>query len=260
MEIGPGRGALTGPLLAAAGSLSVVEIDRDLVAALRARALPGLVVHEGDALELPLESFVPQASDASDASARADSRADPSADSPGAAADAGPRRLRIVGNLPYNVGTPLVLRFAAHLSLIEDVHVMLQKEVVDRLDAEPSTKARGRLSIVVQAAFRVTPLFDVEPGAFVPAPKVRSAVVRLEPRRDAPDADTLAALALAARLAFGNRRKTLRNNFRGTLDAAALEALDVPPGARAETLDQAAFLRLAGALRPPPSEALPDPE
>ena len=219
VEIGPGRGALTGPLLEAAGRLSVVEIDRDLAAALRARDLPGLVVHEADALALPLE---------------------------GLATDG--RRLRVVGNLPYNVGTPLVLRFAEHLPLIEDVHAMLQKEVVERLHAAPGTSARGRLSIVVQACFDVVPLFDVEPGAFRPVPKVRSAVVRLAPRPDAPDAPALEALSLAARLAFANRRKTLRNNFRGTLDAGELEALEVDPGARAETLDLDAFGRLAAAL------------
>ena len=226
MEIGPGRGALTGPLLEAAGSLAVVEIDRDLAAALRSRSAPGLAVHEGDALELPLDSLRP---------------------------DAAPdRRLRLVGNLPYNVGTPLVLRFAEHLELIEDVHVMLQKEVVDRLHAAPGTSARGRLSIVVQACFDVTPLFDVSPQAFRPAPKVRSAVVRLAPRGDAPDAPGRAALSLAARLAFANRRKTLRNNFRTALDADALEALGIDPGARAETLGLDAFARLGAALAASP--------
>ena len=221
MEIGPGLGALTLPLLERAGALQVVEIDRDLAAKLRARALPGLVVHEADALEIPLEGLLgapPQA------------------------------RLRLVGNLPYNVGTPLLLRFAAHRALVADVHAMLQKEVVDRLVAAPGTSARGRLSVVIQASFRVAPLFDVEPGAFRPAPKVRSAVVRLVPRTDASPPRALPGIELAARLAFANRRKTLRNNFRGTLDAGALEALGIDPGARAETLDGAAFERLGAAL------------
>ncbi len=233
VEIGPGRGALTAPLLAAAGALAVVEIDRDLAAALRARDAPGLTVHEGDALELPVATLL-------------------EGTAPGT-------RLRVVGNLPYNVGTPLVLRFAEHGALIEDVHVMLQKEVVDRLCAEPCTKARGRLSIVMQAAFRVLPLFDVEPASFDPAPKVRSAVVRLVPRPDAPDAAGLARIGFAARLAFANRRKTLRNNLRGYLDAEALEALDIAPGARAETLELAAFERLGDALAAvAPAPALDD--
>ena len=232
VEIGPGLGALSVPLLEAAGALAVVEIDRDLAAALRARASPGLVVHEADALDVPLESLLPGAADAG----------------AGGTGDGTASRLRLVGNLPYNVGTPLVLRFAGHLSLIEDVHVMLQKEVVERLHAAPGASARGRLSIVVQACFDVAPLFDVEPGAFRPAPKVRSALVRLVPRPDAPDADALAALTLAARLAFANRRKTLRNNFRGALGPAELEALDIAPGARAETLDLDAFRRLGAAL------------
>ena len=225
MEIGPGLGALTLPLLERAGALQVVEIDRDLAAGLRARALPGLRVHEADALEIPFEGLLE--------------------DAPGAASAGA---LRLVGNLPYNVGTPLLLRVAEHRALVRDVHVMLQKEVVERLGAAPGASARGRLSVVIQACFRVAPLFDVEPGAFRPAPKVRSAVVRLVPRDDAPASDALAGVSLAARLAFANRRKTLRNNFRGALDADALEALGVDPGARAETLELGAFLRLGAAL------------
>ena len=230
VEIGPGLGALTVPLLERAGALQAVEIDRDLAARLRARALPGLVVHEADALEIPLERLLETA---------------PVGDPAGADR---PARLRLVGNLPYNVGTALLMRFAERLALVEDVHAMLQKEVVERLHAAPASPARGRLSVVMQAAFRVAPLFEVAPGAFRPAPKVRSAVVRLVARPDAPDRAGLEALSHAARLAFANRRKTLRNNFRGALDAAALEALGVDPGARAETLEPGAFARLGAAL------------
>ena len=218
VEVGPGLGALTWPLLERAGRLTVVEIDRDLVARLEARADPRLQIIAGDVLGI---DFV-------------------------ALADGTP--LRLVGNLPYNIGTPLVLRLLEARGAILDVHVMLQKEVIDRLGASPGTRAWGRLSVLVQSAFEVTPLIRVPPGAFEPPPKVHSGVVRLLPREDAPDAAAMAALSHATRLAFAGKRKTLRNNLRGHLEPVAIEALGIDPGARAETLDRDAFARLARAL------------
>ena len=218
VEVGPGLGALTWPLLERVGRLTVVEIDRDLVARLEARADARLTVIAGDVLGIDF------------------------------AALAGGTPLRIVGNLPYNIGTPLVLRLLEARGAVADAHVMLQREVVDRLGARPGTRAWGRLSVLVQSVFEVTPLIHVPPGAFEPPPKVHSAVVRLVPRPDAADGAALEGLAHATRLAFAGKRKTLRNNLRGHLEPAAIEALDIDPGARAETLDLDAFARLARAL------------
>ena len=220
IEVGPGLGALTWPLLARAGDLTVVEIDRDLIARLEARAAPGLRVVAGDVLGIDLAGLHPG------------------------------RRLRVVGNLPYNIGTPLILRLVERHATLADVHVMLQHEVVERLAAVPGTRAYGRLTVLVARAFTVTPLFAVPPGAFEPPPKVHSAIVRLVPRADAPSADELERLSRATRLAFSSKRKTLRNNLRGHLEPEAIEALGIDPGARAETLDGEAFSRLAAALVP----------
>ena len=220
VEVGPGLGALTWPLLERAGALTVVEIDRDLIARLEARAAPGLRVVAGDVLDVDLAALHPG------------------------------RALRVVGNLPYNIGTPLVLRLVELHAGLVDVHVMLQREVVDRLSAEPGTRAYGRLTVLVGSVFDVTPLFAVPPGAFEPPPKVHSAIVRLVPRADAPSPAALEALSRATRIAFAGKRKTLRNNLRGHLEPAAIEALGIDPQARAETLDGAAFARLAAALVP----------
>lgn len=225
VEVGPGLGALTLPLLERLDRLAVVEIDRDLIARLEERQLAGLTIHPGDVMKF-------------DFPALADELAN----------DAAAHSLRIVGNLPYNIGTPLLIRLMECQSVVKDVHVMLQKEVVDRLHAEPGTRAFGRLSVLMQSVFEVTPLFIVPPTAFDPPPKVQSAVVRMKPRGDAPDADTLQALQICTRLAFASKRKTLRNNFKGHLDDAALSELEIDPQARAETLDLAAFHRLAKRL------------
>jgi len=233
IEVGPGLGALTEPLLARAGRLHAIEIDRDLVARLERRALPGLTVHNRDVLDIDFAEFA------------AELCADRAAGSPSTA------RVRVIGNLPYNIGTPLLLNLARCTSSLVDVHAMVQLEVAQRLHAPPGDSHRGRLSVMMGAAFEVTPLFRVPPGAFEPAPKVQSAVVRLAPRADCPDASTLDALEAVTRLAFANRRKTLRNNFRGHLDAAALQAIDIDPGERAERIDLAGFLRLAAALAMP---------
>ena len=218
VEIGPGLGALTEPLLAALDHLHVVEIDRDLIARLRRRFDAGrLTIHEGDALAFDFAALGPG--------------------------------LRVVGNLPYNISTPLLFHLADAADAVRDMHFMLQKEVVDRMVAEPGGGDYGRLSVMLQYRFDMERLFVVPPGAFQPAPQVDSAIVRLLPRP---------ARALAARdfgrfsklvtTAFGQRRKMLRNNLRGLADEAALLAVGIAPTARAEELSVADYVRLANSL------------
>ncbi len=219
VEIGPGLGALTSRLLDAAGSLQVIEIDRDLATRLRSRNDPRLYILEADVLNIDFQSLM------------ADSQ-----------------KLRVVGNLPYNISTPLLLKLAHAHEALADLHVMLQQEVVDRLIASSHTRAFGRLSVLMQSVFTIEHVLAVPPDAFKPAPKVQSAVARLTPRSDAADGPTLQALELATRMAFNNKRKTLRNNFRHTFDEAQLRELDIDPSARAETLALDAFHRLADAI------------
>ena len=218
IEVGPGLGALTGPLLERLDMLTVVEIDRDLVGRLRRRWPDQLQIIEGDVLDLQIDRL---------------------------AID---RPVRIVGNLPYNIGTPLLLRLLHQRALIADVHVMLQKEVVDRLVASIGTKAYGRLSVMMQCGFTMQSLFEVPPEAFEPVPKVRSAIVRLEPLAGGIETAELDAIEQATRLAFAHRRKTLRNNLRGVIGEPALRELDIDPAARAETLDLDQFRRLAARI------------
>lgn len=218
VEVGPGLAALTLPLLENLDTLTVVEIDRDLISRLQARELENLVIHEGDVLDLDWQSM------------------------------AAGERLRVVGNLPYNIGTPLLLELLKVHPVIQDIHVMLQKEVVDRLHAVPGTRAFGRLSVLMQSVFSITALFNVPAHAFEPAPKIESAVVRLKTRTDALAPDALGHLQIATRLAFANKRKTLRNNFKGHIDEQQLIKLDINPQARAETLSLDAFYRLASHL------------
>ncbi len=219
VEVGPGLGALTLPLLEQLDQLTVIEIDRDLIARLEEQALPNLVIREGDVLNTDWEQL------------------------------AEGKKLRIAGNLPYNIGTPLLLELITVHPVVHDVHVMLQKEVVDRLAASAGTRAFGRLSVLMQHVFTVTPLFTVPPESFHPVPKIDSAVVRLKTRPDAPSAQTLLALQNTTRLAFANKRKTLRNNFKGHIDEQALQSLDINPQARAETLTLEEFGRLADYMK-----------
>jgi 16S rRNA (adenine1518-N6/adenine1519-N6)-dimethyltransferase len=220
VEIGPGLGALTAPLIERAGHIAAVEIDRDLAARLRSRFGPEqLELVEGDALSLDWPAL--------------------------AAADARP--LRIVGNLPYHISTPLLFALLPAASGVRDQHFMLQKEVVDRMVAEPGGRDYGRLSVMLQFRYRVMRLFVVPAGAFSPAPQVSSAIVRLVPRplSELPVADaTVFARVVAA--AFGQRRKTLRNALADVLDETSIRACGIDPGARAETLPVAAFVALAG--------------
>jgi len=222
VEIGPGLGALTVPLLARLPRLEVVELDRDVIPELRARAAAAapdaeLVIHEGDALEF---DFAALAGD-------------------------GPR-LRLVGNLPYNVSTPLLFHLFEQRHAIRDMHFMLQKEVVDRMAAAPASDAYGRLSVMLAAYARVEKLFKVGPGAFKPAPKVDSAIVRLVPYAAPPFPlpDPARFAALVGR-AFTMRRKTLRNALKGVVDEAAMRAAGIDPQARPETLSAEQFARLA---------------
>ena len=217
VEIGPGLAAITGALIERAGRMAAIEIDRDLAARLRERFPPDrLALHEADALAF---DFAVLGED-----------------------------LRVVGNLPYNISSPLLFHLASFESRLRDIHVMLQREVVARMTALPGTPDYGRLTVMLQARFRVTRLFTVPAGAFRPAPKVESAVARLVPLGAARPA--IADEALFARIvaaAFGQRRKTLRNAVSGVVDEDALRAAGIDPAARGETLSVADFVRLAAA-------------
>jgi len=218
VEIGPGRGALTRLLLEQLDRLHVVEIDRELAASLP-DGVPHperLVVHTADALDFDFGALA-----------------------------AGPGSLRVVGNLPYNVSTPLLFHLLEFRDSIRDLHVMLQREVVERMTARPGGKDYGRLTVMLAAAARCDALFDVGPGAFSPPPKVWSTVVRVTPR--APDfaiADHARFAALVAHL-FSMRRKTLGRALKGRVSAARIASLDIDPMARPETLAPADFAKLA---------------
>jgi len=221
VEIGPGLGALTGPLLEAAGRLQVIEIDRDLVPRLEAEFgnRPGFIVHQADALAFDYARLVP----------------------PGG-------RLRVAGNLPYNISTPLLFHLLGYGEAIRDLHFMLQKEVVDRIVAAPGSDAYGRLSVAVAARAEAHALFGVGPGAFRPSPKVDSAVVRIVPRPPPFQIDDLARFDRVVAAAFSQRRKQLANALRGLLDAQAIAAAGIDPHARAEQLSAAQFARLANSI------------
>jgi len=226
VEIGPGRGAITGALLQAAGRLDAVELDRDLIEPLarRCSGLGELTIHSADALKFDLCGL----------------------------ADTG-ERLRLVGNLPYNISTPLLFRFLGQSECIRDMHFMLQKEVVERITATPGSKTYGRLSVMVQVYCRAEALFIIRPGAFQPPPKVDSAFLRLSPYRPRPHPVLDPAfLSRLVESAFSQRRKTLRNSLKGLFSADQLQAEDIDPGQRAEELAVEAFVRLAnsGCNRP----------
>lgn len=218
VEIGPGLGALTDPLLARLDRLQVVEIDRDLIARLRGLYPPErLIVHAGDVLEF---DFATLGDD-----------------------------LRVVGNLPYNISTPLLFRFATYASHIRDIHVMLQREVVERIVAAPGDSEFSRLSVMLQYRFDMEKLIDVPADSFDPAPKVESAVVRLTPLNPLPHpARSETVFAEVVSRAFAQRRKTLRNTLKGMVSADQLAGLGVNAGARAQELSVADFVRIADAV------------
>jgi len=219
VEIGPGLAALTDALVERAGDVTAIEIDRDLAARLRERFSPDvLALHEADALDF-------------DYAALGDD-------------------LRVVGNLPYNISSPLLFRLADHAARLRDVHVMLQKEVVARMVARPGTADYGRLSVMLQVVFRIDRLFLVPAGAFRPVPKVESAVARLVPlARDAPAIADRPLFARVVAAAFAQRRKTLRNALASLCAPETMIAAGIDPGSRGEALAVADFVRLANTVK-----------
>ena len=218
IEIGPGQGALTDALFGSGCAINAIEIDRDLQSQLRVMFFNrDFTLHNADALQFDFNAL---------------------SQSPG--------DLRIVGNLPYNISTPLIFKLLSHLSVIKDMHFMLQKEVVDRLTAEPGNKTWGRMSVMTQIDCTVEHLFDVPPEAFYPPPKVQSAIVRLAPRdeRYRPECPRLQLSSLVQQ-AFSQRRKTLRNNLKGVIEESEIEALGIDPSCRAETLSLDQLVDLA---------------
>jgi 16S rRNA (adenine1518-N6/adenine1519-N6)-dimethyltransferase len=215
VEIGPGLGAITRPLSRAVQPLHVVEIDRDIVARLTAEFPPErLVVHEGDALEFDFAALGPD--------------------------------LRVVGNLPYHISTPILFHLADAAAALKDIHVMLQAEVVERMVAPPGSSDYGRLSVMLQYRFEMEKVLDVPPDAFRPAPQVDSAVVRMTPRAgDRLHARDEKMLSETVALAFSQRRKTLRNTLGKALSPADFEALRIDPQARAQNLSVEDFVRIA---------------
>ena len=218
VEIGPGLGALTRPLLQSLDRLHVVEIDRDIIERLR-REFPEekLTIHPGDALKFDFSTF-------------------------GSA-------LRVIGNLPYNISTPLLFHLSEFADDIRDMHFMLQKEVVERMVAVPSTPAYGRLSVMLQCRFQMEQLFIVPPECFHPVPKVESAVVRLAPhKRPLVDANREKLFADIVMAAFSQRRKTLRNTLHGYLKPDDYAVLEIDPGLRAENLTVVQYVSIASHL------------
>jgi 16S rRNA (adenine1518-N6/adenine1519-N6)-dimethyltransferase len=218
VEIGPGQGAITFPLLRRHGALTAIEFDRDLIAPLAeaARGVGELTIIHRDVLAVDFTEL------------------------------AAGGKLRLVGNLPYNLSSPILFHALDHAAAITDMHFMLQKEVVDRMAAGPGSKVYGRLSVMLQAYCEVTPLFVVPPGAFRPPPKVDSAVVRMVPKDPSRiQVRDPARLQAVVRAAFGQRRKTLRNALSGLCDTGMIEAAGIRPEARAEQVEVAAFIALA---------------
>ncbi len=217
LEIGPGLGALTFPLLEKSKTLDVVEIDRDIIKFFNDKNDPRITVHAMDALKVDLSSL-----------------------------QSSTQPLRIVGNLPYNISTPLIFHLLKTPELIQDMHFMLQKEVVDRITASPSSKLYGRLSIMVQYVCETESLFHVGPEAFKPPPKVNSAVVRLTPWQTKPYiASNFSTFSSMVNQAFQKRRKSLRNALKGHVDISDIEQANINPNFRPENLSVADFVTLS---------------
>jgi 16S rRNA (adenine1518-N6/adenine1519-N6)-dimethyltransferase len=223
VEIGPGLGALTEVILDEAGALDAIELDRDLLPILRAKFFnfgEKFRIFEADAMKFDFSSLQQDE-----------------------------RPLRIVGNLPYNISTQLIFHLLQHATCVQDMHFMLQKEVVDRLAAKPGEKLYGRLGIMAQYYCQIEPLFIVPPEAFDPVPKVDSAIVRLMPYKEKPHvAKCLKTLENVVRTSFSMRRKTLRNNLKGIVEAQELENLGINPTRRPETLSLVEFISIADHL------------
>lgn len=222
VEIGPGQGALTTPLLAKGVNLDVVELDRDLVELLKHKFedTPSITIHSGDALKFDFAKLA-QTGD----------------------------KLRVIGNLPYNISTPLLFHLLENSSVIEDMHFMLQKEVVDRICAVPGNKQYGRLSIMMQYYCEAETLFDVMPESFTPIPKVVSAIIKLTPHRKPPiEVNNKALFDKVVAQAFSQRRKTIRNSLKTLLDEDDMLEVGINPNVRAETLSIADFAKLANCM------------
>lgn len=216
VEIGPGLGALTLPLLEKVNKLNLVEIDRDIIQRLKNMRNPKLIIHESDALKFSFDELA---------------LCEP---------------LRVVGNLPYNISTPLIFHLLKSASKIQDMHFMLQNEVVQRITAKPGSKTFGRLSVMVQYYCNTEYLFFVGPESFSPPPKVDSAILRLtpwiKPELKATDEKLLSKLVAQA---FSMRRKTLRNNLKKMLGDQQIESIGIDPSIRAETLSVSDFIKLS---------------
>ncbi len=222
IEIGPGPGVLTKPLLDALGELTVIELDRDMIPILKSNLgdAPGLHVIQADALKVDY------------------------------AALAGERKLRVCGNLPYNISTPLLFHLLGFTDHIADMYFMLQKEVVRRMCAAPDTDDYGRLTVTLAARAQCEELFVVGSGAFKPAPQVDSAIVRVTPRPPPFPIADLATFDRVVTTAFSHRRKTLGNALKGVMDADQIRAAGIDPRVRGETLPPSTFADLARMARP----------
>lgn len=223
VEIGPGQGALTGPLLNEKVRLDVVELDRDLVVLLKQKfnQYPNLQIHSADALRFDFSSLADK-----------------------------DKKLRIIGNLPYNISTPLMFHLLDNAYCIEDMHFMLQKEVVDRICAAPGSKKYGRLSVMMQYYCATELLFEVPPESFDPAPQVMSAIVRLVPHSQPPVAvNDMSKLNRVVTQAFSQRRKTLRNSLKKLIAEEEIAALGIDPTLRAENISLADFASLSNLLQ-----------
>ncbi len=220
VEIGPGEGVLTRELIGKVAKLDVVELDRDLIERLRQSLPESVTVHNADALKFDFCSLAPSLG-----------------------------KLRIIGNLPYNISTPILFHLLDHAHCVGDMLFMLQKEVVDRMAASPGGKDYGRLSVMLQWGAKVEKLFNVAPGAFRPPPKVDSSVVRLTPHEKPPvEVHDPQRFAQIVKAAFSQRRKVLRNTLKGVVMPETMERLGINPGRRAETLTLLEFAVLANTV------------
>ncbi len=221
IEIGPGLGALTFPLLDKLNSLDVVEIDRDIIAKLKQKNNPKLHIHGVDALQFDFTTLVNNEN-----------------------------TIRIVGNLPYNISTPLIFHLLESKNIITDMHFMLQNEVVIRITAEPGSKTYGRLSVMVQYHYQTEYLFFVGPESFSPPPKVDSAILRLSPWKTPPyiakDEQQFSQIVTQA---FSMRRKTLRNNLKKIIDSSQIEDLGIDSSLRAENLTVEEFVSISNSIQ-----------
>ncbi len=220
VEIGPGEAALTTPLIDRVKKLDIIEIDNDLIGPLKIKfaTKPAFNLHHTDALKFDYSTLLSESE----------------------------KSIRIVGNLPYNISSPLMFHLLKYADKISDMHFMLQKEVVNRITATPGGKTFGRLSVMIQYACETEYLFTVGPENFTPPPKVESAIIRLIPHKIKPFiADNEKTFADVVRQSFSLKRKTLRNNLKGWLDSEQIESLGIDPGARAETLPLERFVQMA---------------